>query len=115
MMPVSTPTVTSKPVTQIQEGYLIWGIFVLGVLIRAALIVAYPALYGGDTVLRLVNHHRILMSHQLPLLQVLIYAGYAIKDDPSTSRWIMSLVGAGAGGGFYLMSSCLITRRAALI
>ena len=114
MTSVPSPAISDDRATESRGGYLVWGIFVLGFLIRVALIVAYPALYGGDTVLRLVNHHRILMSHQLPLLQVLIYAGYVVKDDPYTSRLIMSLIGAGAGVGFYAMSSRLITRRAAL-
>src|SRR5689334_7327106 len=112
MTSVSSAVLRDHDASERANRYLVCSIFALGLLIRTALFVAYPALYGGDTVLRLVNHHRILMSHQLQLLQVLIYAGYAIKDDPSTSRVIMSLVGAGAGVGFYLMTSRLTTRRA---
>jgi hypothetical protein len=115
MTSVPSPAIGTDRAAESSGGYLVWGIFALGFLIRVALIAAYPALYGGDTVLRLVNHHRILMSHQMLLLQMLIYAGYVVKDDPYTSRLLVSLIGAGAGVGFYLMSSRLLTRRAALI
>ncbi|MBV8709581.1 MAG: hypothetical protein JO028_20520, partial [Acidobacteriaceae bacterium] len=35
-------------------------IFLSGLVVRLWLIAAYPALYGGDTVLHLRNHDRLL-------------------------------------------------------
>src|SRR4051812_14061117 len=44
-------------------GVLVLAFFVSGLAIRLWLIIAYPALYGGDTVLHLRNHDHLLLSY----------------------------------------------------
>ena len=88
-------------------------IFLLGLVVRLWLIAAYPALYGGDTVLHLRNHDRLLLSYQLPGLQLLIYLTYAITAAPIAPRLLMAVLGALAGLGFYLLLTKLMKQTSA--
>jgi hypothetical protein len=88
-------------------------IFVSGLVIRLWLIAAYPALYGGDTVLHLRNHDRLLLSYQLPGLQLLLYLTYAVTTAPIGPRLLMAALGALAGVGFYLLLTRLMERKSA--
>ena len=88
-------------------------IFVSGLAIRLWLIAAYPALYGGDTVLHLRNHDRLLLSYQLPGLQFLIYLTYVVTAAPIGPRLLMAALGALAGVGFYLLLTELMERTSA--
>ncbi len=45
--------------------------------LHVALGLRYPIVYGGDTIIRLVNFRGILISYQLPLLQLLLH--YAMR------------------------------------
>jgi hypothetical protein len=89
-------------------------IFALGLLIRICLIWAYPAIYGGDTVIHLRNSGHILLGHQLPALQVLIFITYKLTSEPFVFRGVMALIGAAACVGFYLMTKALSDERTAL-
>ena len=48
-------------------------LFAVGMLVRVGLIQAYPVIFGGDSVTRIVYHDRIIMAHQLPALQASIH------------------------------------------
>lgn len=88
-------------------------IFLSGLVIRLWLIAAYPALYGGDTVLHLRNHDRLLLSYQLPGLQFLIYFIYTMTTAPMAPRLLMAVLGALAGLGFYLLLTKLMEQTSA--
>ncbi|MBV9265341.1 MAG: hypothetical protein JO061_04150 [Acidobacteriaceae bacterium] len=89
-------------------------VFLAGFVVRIWLIWLFPHLYGGDTVLHLRNHNRILLAHQLPALQSLIYLLYKVSPDPFLPRLLMACLGAGAGVGFYLLLTCIVTPASAL-
>ena len=61
-------------------------VFLFGLLVRLALMHAHPAIFRGDTALRLANRDRILLAYQLPLLLFAI----AVRDPCHAPR------GAGA-------------------
>jgi hypothetical protein len=86
---------------------------VLGLVVRIWLIARYPVIFGGDTVLRLVNYEYIVLSYQLPLLQAPIHYLHALNPDPTAVRWLMSLIGTAAGVGFYLLTAELVSRTTA--
>src|SRR6476661_3414757 len=79
-------------------------VLVVGLLVRIAFIHVHPAIYGGDTLARIMNADRILLAYQLPLLQLLIYLVNLVSSDSLLIRYLMSLVGALAGVAFYLLS-----------
>src|SRR5262245_50460235 len=85
----------------------------VGLLVRIAFIYLHPAIYGGDSVARLMHADRVLLAYQLPLLQLLIYLVNLVSTDPLLIRYLMSLVGAMAGAAFYLLSDVLLDRSAA--
>ena len=85
----------------------------LGFLIRVWLIHHHPIIFGGDSIVRLVNRDKILLSHQLPTLQAAIhYLGF-LSLDPLPVRYFMAVAGSIAGWGFYLMAGALLGRSAA--
>ncbi len=86
----------------------------LGLAVRAWLILAYPMIFGSDSVSRLVNRHLIIMAHQLPALQASIYGWSKISADPLLVRCWMALLGAIAGVGFYRLAADLVGRADAL-
>jgi hypothetical protein len=85
-------------------------VFFLGFVVRIAFVHVHPAIYGGDTLARIMNADRILLAYQLPLLQLLIYLANLVSGDPLLIRYLMSLVGALAGVAFYLFSAMLLDR-----
>jgi hypothetical protein len=70
------------------------GLLVLGLLPRIALIVAYPAVHGGDSIARLARSNELVLAYQLPLPQLLVYACRALAPDPVWTRLAFALVGA---------------------
>jgi hypothetical protein len=90
-------------------------IFITGLLLRVWLLHAYPIIFGGDTVLRLANRNHILLSYQLPMLQLLIYGISLVSRDLLPVRCLMAVIGAAAGLGFYWMIRCFVSERNAVI
>jgi hypothetical protein len=88
-------------------------VLLLGLLVRIAFVHVHPAIYGGDTLARIMNADRILLAYQLPLLQLLIYLANLVSGEPLLIRYLMSLVGALAGAAFYLFSATLLDRPTA--
>ena len=88
-------------------------VFLLGLGLRLWLIHAYPIVFGGDSIMRLANHDRVLLAYQLPLLQLGIHYISLISEDPLWIRYLMALIGATAGLGFYLMTKELLGPNAA--
>ena len=88
-------------------------VFLLGLGVRLWLIHAYPVVFGGDSIMRLANHDRILLAYQLPLLQLGVHYISLISENPLWTRYLMTLIGASAGLGFYLMTKELLGPNAA--
>ena len=88
-------------------------VFLLGLGVRLWLIHAYPVVFGGDSIMRLANHDRILLAYQLPLLQLGVHYISLISEDPLWIRYLMALIGACTGLGFYLMAKELLGPKAA--
>jgi hypothetical protein len=82
-------------------------LFLLGLIVRLAFIHLYPAVYGGDSVMRMMHTDKILIAYQLPLLQLLLYLANCVSSNPLWVRYLMSLLGAFAGVAFYLLSCTL--------
>lgn len=89
-------------------------VFAAGFLLRIALIHAYPAIFGGDSVGRLAYHDRILIAQQLPALQATIFALSRLTEDPLIARYWMALLGAAAGAAFYYLARDLAGEGVAL-
>jgi len=64
----------------------------------------YPIIYGGDPVARLVSFPRILVGHQLPLLQVLIHYTMRWFYGPDGIFWLMALISASACAGIHALA-----------
>jgi hypothetical protein len=97
------------------DRYHVTIVLALGLLIRLWLIHAFPVIFGGDSVVRLANRDKILISYQLPALQAAIhYLGF-VSTDAALVRWFMAAVGAVAGWGFYLLASALLGRAGAFV
>jgi hypothetical protein len=82
--------------------------------VRLWLILEFPIVYGGDSLLRLVNRDRILISYQLPLLQALIWAVTRISTGVLCVRLLMAALGAFAAVAFYRFAADFAGERAAL-
>jgi hypothetical protein len=77
------------------------------------LIHSFPVLFGGDSIVRLANKDRILLSYQLPLLQAAVHSLSILSGDPLAVRYFMALAGAAAGLAFYAMARSLLGPTAA--
>ena len=86
-------------------------VFLLGFVLRVIIIVTNPIIWGGDTMIRLFDRHTLVKAHQLPMLQVLIYGVSMISMDPVLVQYLMALIGAVAGLGFYWMVSDLCGQK----
>src|SRR5262249_13045445 len=62
---------------------------------------------------RLLNRDRILLSYQLPLLQIGIWSLSRISTDPLLIRVFMAALGAIAGVAFYLFASDFVDQQSA--
>src|SRR5260370_42584543 len=62
---------------------------------------------------RLVNHDKILLSYQLPLLQILIDGLTSIWNSTLLERIFMACIGSLSGVGFYLLAEDLSSAEAA--
>lgn len=86
-------------------------VFSVGLGVRLWLIHVFPVIFGGDSIVRLANKDRILLSYQLPLLQAMIHGLSPLSNDPLAVRYLMAFAGALAGLAFYAMASSLLGRR----
>jgi hypothetical protein len=95
----------------------VWQLLLLagGVIVRIVLIRLHPIVYGGDSVMRMMNADRIQIAYQLPFLQVLIFAANLLSEDPVTLRYLMAVVGGLAGISFFWLSSRLWGREVGLL
>ncbi len=78
-------------------------IFVIGFALGASIILTNPIIFGGDTLLRLMHRDRLVMGHQLPMLQVLIAVVSKISTNPVLVRYMDAAIGGIAGVAFFWM------------
>lgn len=88
-------------------------IFAFGLALRLALLARFPVIFGGDPMERLLHRDRILVSHQLPLLQLLIAAISRVTMNYVAVQAFMAAIGALSGVAFYLLAKDLVEERAA--
>ena len=89
-------------------------VFLLGFVLRVAIILTNPIIWGGDTMIRLFDRHTLVKGHQLPMLQVLISGVSLISMNPVLVQYLMALIGAVAGLGFYCLVADLCGAKWAL-
>ncbi len=89
-------------------------VFGTALLVRLWIIHAYPIIFGGDSIVRLYYHDRVLLSYQLPMLQGAVHFIMGLTDDPLCIRYFTALAGAGASVGFYYLCTRLLGRTSAL-
>ena len=95
------------------EPYHVVIVFAAALLIRLWVIHTYPIIFGGDSIVRLYYHDRILISHQLPALQAAVHLIMGLANDPVWVRYFMAFAGAAASAGFYHLCTGLLGRTAA--
>lgn len=81
--------------------------------VRLWLILAFPIVFGGDSMMRLANRNHVLLSYQLPLLQIGIYSVSQLSTNIIWIRLFMAALGALATLGFYLLAEDFAGERAA--
>lgn len=81
--------------------------------VRLWLIVTFPIVFGSDSMVRLANHDHILLSYQLPLLQLLIYLVSHVSTNLIWIRFLMAAIGVLATLGFYLLAEDFTNSRSA--
>ncbi len=86
-------------------------VFLLGFALRAVMILSHPVIFGGDTLIHLVNRRSLFLGYQMPGLQMLIAAVSEISTDPALVRYMMAAIGATAGLGFYLVIRDLLGEK----
>src|SRR5260370_16847425 len=88
-------------------------VFLIGFALAASIIFTNPIIFGGDTLLRLMNRDHLLMGHQLPMLQVLIAAVTKISANPIWVRYLDAVIGGIPGVRvFFLIPALFLAARA---
>ena len=88
-------------------------IFSAGLALRLALIARFPLIFGGDPMVRMLHRDRIRISHQLPLLQLIIFTIARVTHNYLFTMCTMAVIGAMAGTGLYLLARDLTGDKAA--
>ena len=89
-------------------------IFAAITVLHIGILQRYPIIYGGDTIIRLVNFPKILIGYQLPLFQVLLHYTMLAFYHPLAVWMLMALVSAAGASGLYALTLQLSgDRRAA--
>jgi len=88
--------------------------FVLAAAVRIALALAFPTIYGGDTVARLAHADTLVLAYQLPLPQIFVMLGKAMNDDPVIVRLIFCVFGATLAAGMTALLTLGLDSRVAM-
>ncbi len=102
--------IVSYSLGQVNRAASIYG---FGLALRLALIWRFPLIFGGDPMIRMLHRDRILASHQLPLLQIILAAISRVTMSYVAVMCIMAAIGAGVGVAFYLLARHFVSDRAA--
>lgn len=90
-------------------------VFIAGLVLRFALIARFPLIFGGDPMLRMIQRDRVLISHQLPLLQMIVFGTARITHNYLITMVMMAIIGALVGAAFYLLARDLVEERTAFL
>src|SRR5271167_2097617 len=90
-------------------------VFMTGLALRLALIARFPVIFGGDPMVRLRHSNQILLGHQLPLLQLIVYGIGRLTRSYLADQCVMALIGAAAALAFYFLARDLVTESAAFL
>jgi hypothetical protein len=93
-----------KPVTPEVRIRDVVVIFAAIAALHLAILQQYPIIYGGDTIIRLVNFPKILIGYQLPLFQVLLNYTLLAFYHPLAVWMLMALVSAAGASGLYALT-----------
>src|SRR4051812_45046396 len=88
-------------------------VFATGLVLRLALIAKFPVIFGGDPMVRLLHRDKVFISHQLPLLQGIIYAISRLTHEHVVVQIAMAMIGAAVGVAFYWLARDLVAEPAA--
>lgn len=69
-------------------------LFTLGLALRLPLVFTYPAVHGGDSVLRLARSDTLILGLWLPLPQLVVFMARAVAPDPVWTRLAFVLAGS---------------------
>lgn len=86
-------------------------IFVLIVVLHLVVILRYPIIYGGDTIVRIVNYPRILIGYQLPLFQIFLHYTLRWFGGPVAVGVLMGTLSGLAGAGLYALTRQMTLNR----
>ena len=90
-------------------------IFGFGLALRLALIFRFPLIFGGDPMRRMLHRDQFLVSHELPLLQIVVAAVSEVTHNYLAVQCAMAAIGAGVGVAFYLLARDLVDERVAFL
>src|SRR5262249_51644874 len=82
-------------------------------VLHFAIFQRYPIIYGGDTIIRLVNFRNIRVGYQLPFFQLLIHYTLTTFYHPLAVWLLMALLSALGALGLYALTLQLSGRRRA--
>ncbi len=83
--------------------------------VRIWLTIAFPIIFGGDSMGRLLHRDQILLGHQLPLLQLCLYLLNLLTPAVWATRVLMLAISVVAAEGFYRLAEHFAGPRAALL
>jgi hypothetical protein len=87
---------------------------VLGLAPRLILLWVWPAVHGGDSVVRLARADTLVLAYQLPLPQALVMAARALDPDPRWARLVFCVAGAAVAAALGALVGSTAGRRAGL-
>ncbi len=88
-------------------------IFFAGLALRLGLIARFPVIFGGDPMGRMLHRDRILVSHHLPLVQIVVAAVSRLTQNYMAVMIAMAAIGALVGVAFYLLARDFFDERVA--
>jgi hypothetical protein len=91
---VNVPVPVPGPEPRRRDRLLAAALFALALAVRLPLVLANPAIFGGDSVLRLARSDQLLIGYWLPLPQLVVFVARALDPDPRWARLAFVVAGA---------------------
>ncbi|MDL1874756.1 hypothetical protein FBQ85_06255 [Cytophagia bacterium CHB2] len=90
-------------------------IFIFGLVLRLALLLAFPAPFGNDAFGRLYFRDTLFLAHWLPLAQAFVFFPALLTDKIVFIRLLFAVPASLSACGFYLFLRLLVARPFAVI